>query len=119
MTTTLLTRTQLDDSDEILRLALAGSPLFASAAERPCEMYVDHGSAKPAVTQGHHVYPVYLQNRKYGKIVDGTLRFLCGTCHDSTHAWLYWIMGERKEPNPHPPPRAKALAQHALDWYLA
>lgn len=90
----------------------------ASATLRPCEMYVDHGSSVPVITQGHHVYPVFLQNRKYGQIQDGTLQFLCGTCHDSVHAWLYWLLGERAQPAP-TPPRARLLAQRAYDWYVS
>lgn len=93
-------------------------PTTAPAAEKPCEMYLDHGSARPSVTQGHHVFPVYLQNRKYGRIVHGELMFLCGTCHDNLHAWLYWLMGERKIPNPEPPRRAKAHAARVVDWYV-
>lgn len=89
----------------------------APAADKPCELYADHGSAVPSVTQGHHIYPVYLQNRKYGRIVSGELAYLCGTCHDNVHAWLYFIMGERREPRPTPPPRARRLAQRALDWF--
>ena len=90
----------------------------APAAEKPCELYAHGtGGSQPSVTQGHHVFPVYLQNRKYGQIQDGTLIYLCGTCHDNTHAWLYWLMGERREPLPTPPPRARALAQRAYDWF--
>lgn len=91
--------------------------MAAPASLWPCAMYRDHGSAAPSVTQGHHVRPVYLQNRKYGRIQDNTLLYLCGTCHDNTHAWLYWLMRERTKPNPEPPARAKALAQGAYDWY--
>lgn len=91
----------------------------APAAERPCEMYRDHGSAVPCMTQGHHWYPVFLQNRVYGQIQDSTLAWLCGTCHDNIHAWLYFLLGERREPAPHPPPRAKAWAQQVFDWYIA
>lgn len=93
------------------------SPIVAPAAFQPCALYKDHGSAVPSVTQGHHIRPVYLQNRKYGKIQDGTLVYLCGTCHDNVHAWLYWIMGERSKPNPEPPPRAKAMAAEAHAWF--
>lgn len=119
MTSILLTQGDLDNDFVLERYALAGEPLVAPAALRPCEMYADHGSARPSVTQGHHVKPIYLQNRKYGKIVDGTLLFLCGTCHDNTHAWIYWLMGERKQPDPVPPPRAQALARKTVDWFLA
>ena len=101
----------------LMAAALNESLSGASAAVRPCEMYRDHGSATPSVTQGHHVYPVYLQNRKFGEIRIATMVWLCGTCHDNVHAWLYWLMGERSKPNPQPPARAKAQAQIALDWF--
>lgn len=90
----------------------------APSALHPCEMYVDHGSARPSITQGHHAKPVYLQNRLYGRIIDGTLIWLCGTCHDNVHSWIYFLLGERREPNPHPPARAKQWAQKCVDWYL-
>lgn len=89
----------------------------AQAADRPCEMYRDHGSAVPAVTQGHHARPVYLQNRVYGQILDPTLVWLCGTCHDNVHAWIYWLTGERRRPVPDPPPRARDMARQVHDWY--
>lgn len=92
-------------------------PRTAAAADRPCELYVDHGSARPSVTQGHHVFPVYLQNRIYGRITIPTLAYLCGTCHDNVHAVLYALMGERRLPDPMPPARARAMAQRAFDWY--
>lgn len=92
--------------------------LTASAAAKPCELYVDHGSARPSITEGHHIFPVYLQNRVYGRIERPDLIYVCSTCHENTHAWLYWLLGERREPNPHPPARAKALAQRAYDWYM-
>lgn len=107
----------LRENAELLEWSLEGLPITASAAERPCEMYLDHGSARPAVTQWHHLFPIYLQNRVYGHIELPDLAFLCGTCHDNTHAWLYWLLGERREPTPHPPARAKALAMKAYDWY--
>jgi len=82
-------------------------------------MYADHGSAVPSVTQGHHAHPVYLQNRVWGGIRDNDLLYLCGTCHDNTHAWLFWLMGERRKPDPIPPARARREAERTLAWYVA
>lgn len=107
-----------DSADLLLELALTGDPIGAMASDRPCELYSHSGGSRPSLTQGHHIYPVYLQNRKHGRIVRGELMFLCGTCHDNVHTWLYWIMGERKLYLPEPPPRAKALAKRAHDWFL-
>lgn len=89
----------------------------ASAVEKPCELYAHGGGSRPSVTEGHHIFPVYLQNRKYGRIRRPDLIFLCGTCHDNVHAWLYHLMGDRREPNPAPPPRAQRLAERAFEWF--
>lgn len=89
----------------------------APASEHPCEMYLDHGSARPAFTQGHHRFPVYLQNRLYGRIIYGDLIWLCGTCHDNLHGWLYWIMRERRLEPVGVPPRAQRAALEVYLWY--
>ncbi len=91
--------------------------LTAPAAQEPCALYKDHGSAVPSVTQGHHIHPLYLQERKYSEVRDEQVLYLCGTCHDNVHAWLYALMGERRRPDPIPPARARALAEAALEWY--
>ncbi len=88
----------------------------ASAGRRPCEAYVDHGSSPPVRTQGHHLHPVFLQNRVYGRIRDPQLIWLCGTCHDSIHAWLDWLLGEAYQP-PTPPRRLKRIAEETFAWY--
>lgn len=104
--------------DKIERaMSMSGTPIEAPAALKPCELYRDHGTARPSVTQGHHIRPIYLQNRKYGRIQDPELMYLCGTCHDNVHAWLYWIMGERKKPDPEPPARAKRQAWQTYEWF--
>lgn len=82
-------------------------------------MYKDHGSSAPSLTQGHHIKPEFLQRRIYdGKEPHQELVYLCGTCHDNLHNWLYFLLGEWREPMPHPPARAKAWAQTAYDWYI-
>ena len=88
----------------------------ATAAERPCELYSYHA---PAVvrTQGHHINPVYLQNRVYGRIQNPELKWLCGSCHDATHEWIGFLLGESRRPNPEPGRLAKAEAQRSVDWY--
>ena len=92
-------------------------PTTASSLDKPCALYRDHGSSVPVITQGHHVYPVYLQNRAFGGIRLPELIWLCGTCHDSVHAWLYWLLGERKRPLMPVPARAKQLAVTAENWF--
>lgn len=92
------------------------APRSASAAERPCELYLDHGSARPVVTQGHHVLPLYLQWRKWGEYRSEELLWLCGGCHDSVHAWIYHLMGERYQP-PKPPARAVRRAELTVAWF--
>lgn len=100
-----------------LRL-LVPEPQTAQADEHPCELYKTHS---PVVcrTQGHHIYPVYLQNRVYGKITIPTLMWLCGGCHDSTHTWLDWLLGEARKPSVLPSLRARKLAQSTYDWFTA
>lgn len=91
----------------------------AQAAERSCQLYAHSGSPHPSRTQGHHRKAVYLQNRIYGRIVDGELLWVDGLCHDSIHDWLSFLLGEAREPNPHPGRKAKAEAQRTYDWYIA
>lgn len=90
----------------------------AKATDRPCQLHKYH-SPRPSRTNGHHRRPVYLQNRVYGNIQDGELMWLCGTCHDSVHEWLSWLLKEAREPSPHPGRLAKAEAQRTYDWYIA
>lgn len=90
----------------------------ALAAVRPCELYTHGDTPRPSRTQGHHVIAEFLQRRVYGKTVDEQVIWLCGLCHDSVHDWLMWLLGEWREPLPHPSPRAKKCAQIAFDWYL-
>ncbi len=88
----------------------------ATAATRPCQLYLYHA---PAVvqTEGHHRHPVYLQNRVYGQIRDPELLWVCGNCHASVHEWISWRLGERRKPDPEPGRLAKAEAERTLAWY--
>lgn len=92
-------------------------PLQAQAASKPCTLYSDHGSARYCVTEGHHLFPEYLQKRVYGQTVLKNTVWLCSNCHENVHAWLYFLLGERQRPAPEPPIRAKRLAIQAYDWY--
>lgn len=87
----------------------------ASAVLRPCQLRAYHGFLYTTV-QGHHRFPVYLQNRVYGRIQNPELLWLCGTDHDSTHSWLYYLLGERARPEVHPGRLVVAEAErsHAL-----
>lgn len=100
-----------------LTLEASPPPLTALASERPCELYAHSCSPHPSRTQGHHRKAVYLQNRVYGKIVDGELMWLCGLCHDSVHDWLSWLLGEARKPSPEPGYKAKAEAVRTFQWY--
>lgn len=90
----------------------------AQAADRPCQLHRTH-SPKVVRTQGHHRHPVALQNRVHGRIVDPELLWVCGTDHDSLHAWIDWLLGEARKPNPEPGPKVKAEAQRTVDWFRA
>lgn len=91
--------------------------LTAPAQERPCQLRTYH-APEPVITQGHHRHPIFLQNRVYGQIRDTELMWLCGTCHDSVHAWLYWLLGERARPAD-PGYLARREAQTTLDWWTS
>lgn len=93
-------------------------PLGAKARVHPCALYGYH-APRPARTQGHHRHPQYLQKRIYGEVRDNETLWVCGTCHDNIHEWLYFLLGEAREPNPHPGRKAKAEAQKSYDWYKA
>lgn len=103
--------------EELMALSVKGEPLEALASERPCELYSYH-APKVVQTSGHHLHPVYLQNRLFGRIVDNQLMWMCSNCHAAVHEWLYWIMGEKREPSPHPGTKAKANAMATLEWYI-
>lgn len=94
------------------------APRTASAGDRACELYAHHAPLV-VITEGHHRHPVYLQNKVYGQIRDTELMWLCSNCHESVHAYLYFLLGERRKPNPLPPLRARVEAKRAWDWYVA
>lgn len=98
-------------------LDLQHTPLTSPAGSNPCEVYSYH-APHPVRTQFHHTKPVYLQNRLYGKIVYPADLWCCGTCHDSIHEWLGWLLGESRKPNPEPGWKIKAIAQATYDWYM-
>lgn len=92
-------------------------PQTASSQQRPCEV---HGYHWPPIveTEGHHTYPVYLQNRVYGKIVHPHLTWICDNGHKTVHAWLSYLLGERKyAPHRRGTKKEMVLVQEAFDWY--
>lgn len=93
-------------------------PMKAQAAEHPCHLYAYHAPV-PVRTQAHHRKPQYLQLRLWGEVRYGADLFVCGTCHDSIHAWLDWLLGEAHKPDPEPGRIVKAEAQATHDWYVA
>lgn len=95
---------------------LQNPPRTATAADQPCMVYKYH-APHPVRTQFHHTKPVYLQNRLYGEIRYGPELWVCGTCHDSIHEWLGWLLGESRRPNPEPGWTIKRIAQATFDWY--
>jgi hypothetical protein len=93
-------------------------PRKAPAADQPCQI---HGYHKPKVcrTQHHHSKPQYLQLRLWGEIRYGPDTWVCGTDHDNIHAWLDWLLGDARKPNPEPGRAEKASAQGSYDWFVA
>lgn len=90
---------------------------IATAASRPCQLYVHAGTPRPTRTQGHHRYPVYLQNRIYGEILLPELLWLCGLCHDSVHDVIGWLLGESRQPDPMPGYAVLREAKRTVAWY--
>jgi hypothetical protein len=90
-------------------------PRKASARDHPCAL-VSYHAPEPVITEYHHTKPVYLQNRLYGRIVHGADLWLCSNCHEAVHAWLYWLLGERRQPA-HIGRAAKAEAERTHAWY--
>ena len=88
----------------------------ARAVDRPCALYAHH-APKVVQTHGHHIRPVYLQNRVYGRIQDPELMWLCPNCHAAAHEWLSHLLAEARRPDPEPGRYAKQLAQTAYDWF--
>lgn len=89
----------------------------ASALKKPCELHTSHS---PVVvrTQGHHRFPVYLQNRVYGKIVIPDLLWICGTGHDSIHDWLPYALGDStRRPDVKPGWKTMDEVEAVVDWY--
>lgn len=89
----------------------------AYIGEQVCQL-VNYHAPEPVVLEYHHQKPVYLQDRLYGKILFGPSLWVCANCHEAIHAWLYWLLGERKQPariGYH----AKAEAERTYSWYLA
>lgn len=92
-------------------------PAKAFATTHPCELVAYH-APRPVMTEYHHAKPVFLQNRLYGEILYGPSLWVCSSCHDAIHAWLYWLLGEHHQP----PYIGRAAAQEATstyDWYVA
>lgn len=88
----------------------------AFAENKPCEL-VSYHAPTPVMTEYHHTKPEFLQKRLYGKTLFPADLWVCSNCHDSIHAWLYWLLGERKKP-PYIGRAAKAEAERTFAWYL-
>jgi hypothetical protein len=92
-------------------------PREAQATDKPCELHVVH---RPVVvrTQGHHVFPIYLQKRLYdGAVRHGDLLWLCGTGHDSLHAWLGYALGEAYKPAQRVGTETMERVAQVVEWY--
>ncbi len=97
--------------------AVTEQPRTAFYDAHPCQLVAYH-APEPVVTEYHHTKPVFLQNRLYGRIVHGPDLWVCSNCHEAIHAWLYWLLRERRRP-PHIGRRAKAEAERTFAWYRA
>src|SRR5690348_2139849 len=98
-------------------MIVPSSPYSAFFEVQTCELLKYHGP-RPVMTQHHHQKPIFLQNRLYGKIVYGPSLWVCSNCHDSIHAWLYYLLGEHQKP-PYIGRAAKEEAERTMAWYLS
>lgn len=94
-----------------------GSRVQAFFDAHPCEL-LDYHAPKPVMTEFHHTEPVFLQNRLWGQIRFGPKLWVCGNCHDAIHAWLYFLLGERRQPT-YIGRAAKGEAERTFDWYTS
>lgn len=94
-----------------------GGVRSASFTDHSCELVGYHAPAV-VITEYHHQKPVFLQNRVYGHVKYGPSLWVCSNCHEAIHAWLYWLLGERKKPV-NVGRAAKAEAERTHAWYLA
>lgn len=92
------------------------APERAFFDDQACQL-VEYHAPRPVMTEYHHQKPVFLQNRLYGKIIYGPSLWVCSNCHDAIHAWLYWLLGEHKQP-PYIGRAARMEAQRTFDWYM-
>lgn len=92
-------------------------PRTAFAPEQPCTL-VSYHAPQPVMTEFHHSKPIFLQKRLWGEVRFGPDTWLCSSCHDAVHAWIYWLLGEWGKP-PYMGRAAKAEAERTFGWYLA
>lgn len=72
---------------------------------------------RPIRTQAHHRFPQYLQRRLWGEVRLQETVDWCGTDHDSTHAWISFLLGEHYKPSLDPGTYVKREAEFVIDWY--
>lgn len=94
----------------------APTPKTATAGDQPCQLYKYHWP-KVMRTQYHHTKPEYLQKRVYGKTIYPADLWLCGTCHDSVHETIDWLLGEGRTPSPLPGRKVYDTAMATVRWY--
>lgn len=114
---TLLSEDHLRKLDITAAAAVVTPHRKAFTEDHQCELLRYHAPI-PVMTNFHHSKPVFLQNFLYGRIMFGPDLWVCSNCHDAVHAWLYWLLGMRKQP-PHIGYAAKKEAERELEWFLS
>jgi hypothetical protein len=85
--------------------------------DQPCQLVEVH-RPRPVTSEHHHTKPEFLQQRLWGEVRFGPDLWVCPNCHDAIHAWLYWLLGEHRQP-PYIGLAAKHEAERTYQWYLA
>jgi len=94
------------------------TPRQLDAVDQPCQLRKTH-TPMPIRTQSHHRWPEYLQRRLWGSTRLDERIALCGTDHDSLHAWIAFLLGEQRKPKKNPGLLVTAEAARVVAWFQA
>lgn len=65
----------------------------APASVYPCEVHIDHGTARPLFVSGHHIHP-----KEWGGDPQGEILWVCEIGHQNIHSYMYAYVAKRTLP---------------------